>query len=130
MLQLHIDGQRVNLPGEMSTEYNVLNPFFTNQGDYTLDIDIPLDDPVNALVYHNIHRIDHTRRSSRRTAILSDETGVIVHVWPFDDAPLQDGAPAPASGQPDHVRASLDGLLGHLAEHMPAAEDGRPGGGP
>ncbi|MFO7282935.1 MAG: RusA family crossover junction endodeoxyribonuclease [Thermobifida fusca] len=59
-----------------------------------------------------------------------DETGVIVHVWPFDDAPLQDGAPAPASGQPDHVRASLDGLLGHLAEHMPAAEDGRPGGGP
>lgn len=78
MLQLHIDGQRVNLPGEMSTEYNVLNPFFTNQGDYTLDIDIPLDDPVNALVYHNIHRIDHTRRSSRRTAILSDETGIIV----------------------------------------------------
>lgn len=78
MLQLHIDGQRVNLPEGMSTEYNVLNPFFSNEGDYTLDIDISLDDPENARVYHNIHRIDHTRRTNRRTAILSDETGVIV----------------------------------------------------
>ena len=77
MLQLHIDGMRVNLPDSASTEYNILNPFFTNQGDYTLDIDIPLDDPENARVYHNIHRIDHTRRKLRRTAILSDEHGIL-----------------------------------------------------
>ena len=85
MLQLTIDGMRVNLPEGMSTEYNVQNPFFTNQGDYTLDIDIPLDDPENARVYHHIHRIDHTRRSSRRTAILSDETGVIVKLLGYNE---------------------------------------------
>lgn len=77
MLQLHINGMRVNLPASLSTEYTILNPYFTNQGDYTLDIDIPLDDPENARVYHNIHRIDHTRRSLRRTAILSDEHGIL-----------------------------------------------------
>lgn len=77
MLQLTIDGMRVNLPEGMSTEYNVQNPFFTNQGDFTLDIDIPLDDPENARAYHHIHRIDHTRRTLRRTAILSDERGVL-----------------------------------------------------
>ena len=77
MLQLQIDGMHVNLPESVSTEYTILNPYFTNQGDYTLDIDIPLDDPDNARVYHNIHRIDHARRSLRRTAILSDQYGIL-----------------------------------------------------
>ena len=78
MLQLYIDGQRVNLSENVRTDFYRRNPFFTNDGDYTLDIDIDLADPANALVYHHAYRIDRIRRASRRTAVLIDETTVLI----------------------------------------------------
>ena len=78
MLQLYIDGQRVNLSEGVTTNFYRRNPFFTNDGDYTLDIDIDLGDPDNAQVYHHAYRLDRVRRSSRRTAVLMDETTVLM----------------------------------------------------
>lgn len=78
MLRLYIDGHLVNLSEDVRTDYYRRNPFFTNDGDYTLDLDIDLGDPVNAQIYHHGYRFDRVRRSSRRTAILMDETTVLM----------------------------------------------------
>ena len=79
MLQLYIDGHRVNLSQDARTDFYRRNPYFTNEGDYTLDLDIDLGDPENARLYHHGYRLDRVRRSSRRTAILRDGTTVIIH---------------------------------------------------
>ena len=78
MLKLYIDGHPVNISKGTRTDYYEKNPFFTNEGDYTLDIDINLDDPQNAKLYNYIHRMDRVRRTSRREAILMDERGVLM----------------------------------------------------
>ena len=44
MLKLYIDGHPVNISKGTRTDYYEKNPFFTNEGDYTLDIDINLND--------------------------------------------------------------------------------------
>ena len=79
MLQLYIDGHRVNLSQDARTDFYRRNPYFTKEGDYTLDLDIDLGDPENARLYHHGYRLDRVRRSSRRTAILRDGTTVIIH---------------------------------------------------
>lgn len=79
MLQLYIDGHRVNLSEDAKTDFYRRNPYFTNDGDYTLDLDIDLGDPQNARLYHHAYRLDRVRRSSRRTAILRYGTTVIIH---------------------------------------------------
>lgn len=78
MLQLYIAGHRVNLPEGVTTDFYSKNPFFTNSGNYTLDIDIPLSDPQNARLYGFADRIDRTKRMLRREAVLADEHGVLV----------------------------------------------------
>lgn len=78
MLKLYIDGHPVNISKGTRTDYYEKNPFFTNEGDYTLDIDINLNDPQNAKLYNYIHRMDRVRRTSRREAILMDERGVLM----------------------------------------------------
>ena len=77
-MRLYIGGMPVHLPSNFSTEYYTKSPYFTNEGDFTLNIDLDLKDPVNARVYAHIHRIDRTKRAQRRDAILQDETGVVV----------------------------------------------------
>lgn len=79
MLKLYIDGHRVNLSEDAKTDFYRRNPYFTNDGDYTLDLDINLGDPENAQLYHHAYRLDRVRRSSRRTAILIDDTTVLIH---------------------------------------------------
>lgn len=78
MIKLIIDGMRVNLAADVSLEFYNRNPFFTSEGQHTLDIDISLDDPQNATVYKNIHRIDVARRPQNRSAVLYHEKGVII----------------------------------------------------
>lgn len=78
MLQLYIDGEIVNLSKDLQTDYYVKSPFFTNEGDFTLDIDINLRDPQNAKVYRLINRLDRVKRASRREAVLQDEHGVLL----------------------------------------------------
>ena len=51
MIKLLIDGSEVHLAADISLEFYDRNPFFTSEGQHTLDIDISLADPVNAVVY-------------------------------------------------------------------------------
>ena len=78
MLQLYINGESVNLSKDLQTDYYIKSPFFTNEGDFTLDIDINLNDPQNAKVYSLINRLDRVKRASRREAVLQDEHGVLL----------------------------------------------------
>lgn len=79
MLQLYIDGHKVHLSENARTDFYRRNPFFTNDGDYTLDLEINLGNPENAGLYHHAYRLDRVRRASRRTAILMDETTTLIH---------------------------------------------------
>ena len=78
MIKLMIDGERVNLAADLSLEFYNRNPFFTSEGQHTLDIDISLADPQNARIYKSMHRIDVGSRPENRSAILYYEKGVII----------------------------------------------------
>lgn len=78
-IRLLIDKQEVHLSAETNAIFVSKNPFFTKQGEHTMDIDIDLHDPQNALVYQNIHRIDVDSIPSNRDAIMTDERGLILH---------------------------------------------------
>ena len=77
-MKLYIGGMLVHLPSNFSTEYYTKSPYFTNEGDFTLNIDLDLKDPANARAYAYLHRIDRTKKPSRREAVLQDETGVVI----------------------------------------------------
>ena len=78
MIKLLIDGSEVHLAADISLEFYDRNPFFTSEGQHTLDIDISLADPVNAVVYNAMHRIDVTGRPQNRQALLYCEKGIII----------------------------------------------------
>lgn len=78
MIKLMIDGERVNLAADLSLEFYDMNPFFTSEGQHTLDIDISLADPQNARIYNNMHRIDVAKRPIGRSAVLYYEKRVII----------------------------------------------------
>ena len=78
MLTLLIDNQRINLSADVSTEYYVNNPFFDKEGEHTLDIDINLNDPNNALIYKNMHRLDINTQPLNRKALLYNERGILI----------------------------------------------------
>lgn len=79
MLRLLIDSMPVNLSADINFDYNSANPFFTKSGEYTLDIDINLNDPANALVYKSIDRLDIITHPKKRKAVLYDEKGIIIN---------------------------------------------------
>lgn len=78
MIKLLIDGSEVRLAADISLEFYDRNPFFTSEGQHTLDIDISLDDPHNARIYRAMHRLDVTARPENRQAVLYCEKGVII----------------------------------------------------
>ena len=78
MISLFIDGQRVNLSKNAKFEFFDRNPLFSKEGQHTLDIDIDLGDPQNAMVYKHLHRIDVAKRPYGRPAMLYSERGVII----------------------------------------------------
>ena len=78
-LQLLIDGNRVNLSEGFSAEFIQKNPFFSKEGEHTMDIDINLHDPVNSVIYQNMHRIDINVNPSMRDAILMDGPNMLLH---------------------------------------------------
>lgn len=78
MIKLLIDGSEVHLAADISLEFYDRNPFFTSEGQHTLDIDISLADPKNAVVYNAMHRIDMPGRPQNRQAILYCEKGVLI----------------------------------------------------
>jgi hypothetical protein len=79
MLILLINGMRVNLPADMQEDFYASNPFFTKKGEWTLDIDIDLHDPQNAIVYKSINRLDVRTHPTNRTAVLFNADRLILH---------------------------------------------------
>ena len=77
MLQLTIDGQRVNISPNCSFEIVKSNPFLTKIGEYSYDIDIDLRDPQNAKIYGHIERLHSIDRPKGRIATLMDGPRVI-----------------------------------------------------
>jgi len=78
MTQLFIDGQELVLPESFQCKSVRENPLFTKAGDYTLNISLSLDNPVNAKVYKYINRINSLSRFKNRTAILVSDNEVII----------------------------------------------------
>lgn len=78
MTQLYIDGQEVILPENFSCKSVSENPLFTKSGDYTLNISLSLENPVNSRVYMHINRINSLARFKNRTAILVSDNDVII----------------------------------------------------
>lgn len=77
MISLFIDGHRVNLSKNSKFEFFDRNPLFSKEGQHSLDIDIDLGDPQNAMIYKHLHRIDVAKRPYGRPAMLVSERGVI-----------------------------------------------------
>lgn len=77
-MQLVIDGKRVVLSEGTSVELYSRNPFFTKEGEYSLDIDIDLREPGNAALYKNMQRADIWHRPVGRSAVLYNETGILI----------------------------------------------------
>lgn len=62
MTQLTIDGQPALLKTGTSFKLTRENPYFTNSGDYTLDVQLPLDGcPENQRIFGALHRPETTR---------------------------------------------------------------------
>lgn len=78
MTQLFIDGQEAVLPIDFSCKIVNENPFFTKSGDYTLNITLSLENPVNAKIYKHINRINSLSRFENRTAIIVSDNKVII----------------------------------------------------
>lgn len=78
MTQLFIDGQEVVLPENFSCKSISENPFFTKSGDYTLNIRISLENPINSTIYKHTHRINSLARFDKRSAILVSDNEVII----------------------------------------------------
>lgn len=78
MTQLFIDGQEIVLPEKFSCKFVNENPLFTKAGDYTLNLTISLENPINAKIYKHINRINSLSRFENRTAILVSDLEVII----------------------------------------------------
>lgn len=78
MTELYIDGHQVVLPENFSCKNVRENPFFTKAGDYTLNITLSLDNPINSKVYKHINRINSLSRFENRTAILVSDNEVVI----------------------------------------------------
>ena len=78
MTQLFIDGQEVVLPEDFSCKIMSENPLFTKSGDYTLNITISLENPINAHIYKYINRINSLSRFVNRAAILVSDNEVVI----------------------------------------------------
>lgn len=78
MIKLLIDGHEAHLAADVSLEIYDRNPFFTSEGQHTLDIELSLSDAQNAWLFSAMHRIDVTSRPKDRQAILYCESGVLI----------------------------------------------------
>lgn len=96
MTELFIDGTSVVLPADFSFVVKRENPYFTKNGEYTYDITLHLDNPVNASLYQFLHRLNSVRDvQSKRRAILSADNRVycdgteIITGWTHDTVSIQ-----------------------------------------
>lgn len=78
MIKLLIDGHEAHLAADVSLEIYDRNPFFTSEGQHTLDIELSLSDAQNAWLFSAMHRIDVNSRPKDRQAVLYCESGVLI----------------------------------------------------
>ena len=79
MTELLIDGYRVVLPDDFSFTYIEENPFLTKSGEYTLDVNLSLENPTNKRIYKNVHRMNSTSTISNRKAVLIVRGKVLIN---------------------------------------------------
>jgi hypothetical protein len=76
MTELYINGYLSVLP--TGVEFSVVedNPFLTKSGEYTLDLELDLQDPVNAKIFGHIDRFHRKGNQDRFPAILIADSQV------------------------------------------------------
>lgn len=88
MTELLINKQRVVLPQSLKMTVIEENPFFTKNGQYTLDLTLSLEEEENAKVYQHINRINvidgigvdqNTGKPSSRSALLIVDNEVVLN---------------------------------------------------
>lgn len=74
MTELFIDGTPVVLPADVNIQVKHENPFFTKNGEYTYDIELSLDNQVNACLYNHLHRLNSIAevKTKRRAVLIAD----------------------------------------------------------
>lgn len=74
MTELLIDGVSVELPQEFNITVKQENPFFTKNGEYTYDIELSLNSPVNAKLYGFLNRLNNTDKikTDRKAVLIAD----------------------------------------------------------
>lgn len=80
MTNLYINGVAVVLPSGFSISVKQENAFFTKNGEYTYDIELSLQDPVNARLYGFLNRLNTTERpETKRKAVLVADNRVYLN---------------------------------------------------
>ena len=80
MTNLYIDGVEVVLPSGFSIVVKQENAFFTKNGEYTYDIELSLNDPINAKLYGFLNRLNKTEQpTTKRKAVLIADNRVYIN---------------------------------------------------
>lgn len=71
MTELFIDGVEVVLPEDLNLSVKRENVKFTKNGEYTYDLTLSLENPVNAKLYEHLNRFNTTAKvKTKRSAVL------------------------------------------------------------
>ncbi len=79
MTELYLDGHRIVLPKEFQITAIHENSFLTKKGEYTYDLTLPLNDPINNLVFKHIGRFNSKKEVIEFNVILICDNVVIVN---------------------------------------------------
>lgn len=70
MIELFLDGKPAIPTSNLSIKLTCENPFFTKSGEYTYDVELPIDIPQNRAIFGNICRMDIPKPDKRYRARL------------------------------------------------------------
>ena len=76
-MRIIIEGKDTFIKKGTAIDYILSNPFFTKDGNYTLDIEIDLSIPANAQLYRHIERMDVTEKPEHREVIIENNGKII-----------------------------------------------------
>lgn len=78
MTELYIDGQQVVLPDDFNLVIRSENPFYTKNGEYTYELTLSLDNPVNSSLYKHLNRFNTSEKiEGKRPAVLIADNRVL-----------------------------------------------------
>lgn len=78
MIELFVDNQRIALSADQEMTIISRNPLLTREGDYTLDINISLNNAENAKAYKCIDRVTNTITLSKNRKVLIYKDGRVI----------------------------------------------------